>query len=212
MSEQTKQQTCANCRYFSDHRDTEPDDEMNGYCTYDFIHKVPNEYGGHWTHHAATCGQWEAGPSLWVPCESGGNVLSAGETPAPQEPRWTCEQPADIMGQHRCEATDAIAALATCYRLTGADPDGNEDWRLAKHAVEEVRRLRNESDAEIDRLEAENTRLRAALEELPYVLAQLRHAYEQVHGYRVSRRGMRAFADGLLAPQIRKLEQMQALE
>lgn len=34
--------------------------------------------------------------------------------------------------------------LATCYRLTGADPDGNEDWRLAQEAVAEVRRLRDE--------------------------------------------------------------------
>lgn len=38
------------------------------------------------------------------------------------------------------------AHLAKCYRLFGADPDGNEDWRLAPHAVEEVRRLRQESD------------------------------------------------------------------
>jgi phage shock protein A len=36
--------------------------------------------------------------------------------------------------------------LAECYRLTGADPDGNEDWRLAPHAVEEVRRLREKLD------------------------------------------------------------------
>ncbi len=38
------------------------------------------------------------------------------------------------------------ADLATCYRLTGADPDGNEDWRLASRAVEEVRRMREELD------------------------------------------------------------------
>lgn len=38
------------------------------------------------------------------------------------------------------------AQLAECYRLSGADPDGNEDWRLAPQAVEEVRRLRQESD------------------------------------------------------------------
>lgn len=36
--------------------------------------------------------------------------------------------------------------LAECYRLSGADPDGNEDWRLATDAVEEVTRLRNEYD------------------------------------------------------------------
>lgn len=34
--------------------------------------------------------------------------------------------------------------LAECYRLTGADPDGNEDWRLAPQAVVEVRRLRED--------------------------------------------------------------------
>lgn len=45
--------------------------------------------------------------------------------------------------------------LAECYRLTGADPDGNEDWRLAKDAVEEVRRMRQE----VDRCEASNCRL-----------------------------------------------------
>ena len=38
------------------------------------------------------------------------------------------------------------SALAECYRLSGADPDGDEDWRLACHAVDEVRRLREESD------------------------------------------------------------------
>lgn len=38
------------------------------------------------------------------------------------------------------------AALAECYRLTGADPDGNEDWRLAPEAVAEVARLRKECD------------------------------------------------------------------
>ena len=37
--------------------------------------------------------------------------------------------------------------LAECYRLTGADPDGNEDWRLAdSRAVEEVRELREDCD------------------------------------------------------------------
>jgi chromosome segregation ATPase len=39
--------------------------------------------------------------------------------------------------------------LAECYRLSGADPDGNEDWRLAKDAVAEVKRLREEYDDEV---------------------------------------------------------------
>ena len=36
--------------------------------------------------------------------------------------------------------------LAECYRLSGADPDNNEDWRLARDAVDEVRRLRKDYD------------------------------------------------------------------
>src|SRR5271154_388847 len=42
--------------------------------------------------------------------------------------------------------------LAECYHLSGADPDGAEDWRLAPHAVTEVRRLREESESEISAL------------------------------------------------------------
>lgn len=52
---------------------------------------------------------------------------------------------------------DAVAALcdeherlektlADCYRATGADPDGNEDWRLAEHALAEVKRLAAERE------------------------------------------------------------------
>jgi len=53
---------------------------------------------------------------------------------------------------------ETINYAAECYRLSGADPDGNEDWRLAPLAVEEVRRLRQDSDksaAEVLRLEAQ---------------------------------------------------------
>ena len=45
------------------------------------------------------------------------------------------------------ERDDARAQLATCYRLTGADPDGDDDWRLAQRTVTEVKRLREECDA-----------------------------------------------------------------
>jgi hypothetical protein len=40
--------------------------------------------------------------------------------------------------------------LAECYRLSGADPDGDEDWRLAPRAVEEVRRMRQELDESVE--------------------------------------------------------------
>lgn len=38
------------------------------------------------------------------------------------------------------------AQLAECYRISGADPDGDSDSHLAKHAVQAVRELREESD------------------------------------------------------------------
>lgn len=49
--------------------------------------------------------------------------------------------------------------LAECYRQSGADPDGNEDWRLASDTVAEVTRLRNESDD----LEQQNEQLQARM-------------------------------------------------
>ena len=39
------------------------------------------------------------------------------------------------------DLSQAHAWLGECYAMTGADPDDNEDWRLAPHAVEEVQRL-----------------------------------------------------------------------
>lgn len=36
--------------------------------------------------------------------------------------------------------------LADCFRLTGADPDGNEDWRLSRDAVKEVAAMRADLD------------------------------------------------------------------
>ena len=59
--------------------------------------------------------------------------------------------------EHDAEVSRLTADLAACYRLSGADPDGNEDWRLAPYAVEEVTRLReelDEADATVVRLEA----------------------------------------------------------
>ncbi len=67
------------------------------------------------------------------------------------------------------ERDEARASLAECFRLTGADPDGNEDWRLATSAVDEVRRLRQESDDNgnrADEARATAERLRAALERI----------------------------------------------
>ena len=62
----------------------------------------------------------------------------------------------------RTERDRLIADLAECYRLTGADCDGNEDWRIAPYAVREVARLRKEQE---DLEEAHET-LRARVAEL----------------------------------------------
>jgi len=52
-----------------------------------------------------------------------------------------------LAGDDPAEAVERLVRdLAECYRLTGADPDEDEDWRLTLHAVEEVRALRSESD------------------------------------------------------------------
>ena len=68
-----------------------------------------------------------------------------------REHKWTLDQGIAALREERDELRQRIAALeadlAECYRLTGADPDGNEDWRLAPQAVREVTRLRQESDA-----------------------------------------------------------------
>jgi hypothetical protein len=56
------------------------------------------------------------------------------------------------------------AQLAECYRLTGADPDGNEDWRLAPHAVGEVKRLREESNQLAEQLAGAKIREVEAIE------------------------------------------------
>lgn len=68
--------------------------------------------------------------------------------------------------------TEHIAMLAECYRLSGADTDGDEDWRFAPRAVEAVRELRTDYDEACEAddkamrfMAAERDRLREALRE-----------------------------------------------
>jgi hypothetical protein len=42
---------------------------------------------------------------------------------------------------------EATKNLAACYRISGADPDSNEDWRLSEHAVQAVTELRSDHDS-----------------------------------------------------------------
>jgi len=75
----------------------------------------------------------------------------------------------------KADAQATIAALqaqlATCFKLSGADPDGNEDWRLAPHAVEEVTRLRNDCDELGDEIGALREQLTQRTAELAQILA-----------------------------------------
>jgi hypothetical protein len=43
----------------------------------------------------------------------------------------------------------AVAELAACHNATGADPDGDEDWRLAHRALAEVQSMRKERDNQL---------------------------------------------------------------
>jgi len=84
-----------------------------------------------------------------------------------------------------CDALEqAQRSLAECYRLSGADPDGNEDWRLACDAVAEVRRLRREYDemqAKADRewCRAENADAKGILCEEAQLAAEAKLAEAQ---------------------------------
>ena len=49
--------------------------------------------------------------------------------------------------------------LAECYRATGADPDGNDDAMLARHALVKVKMLREEADSEGARADAAEARV-----------------------------------------------------
>jgi len=75
-----------------------------------------------------------------------------------------------------------LADLAECYRLTGADPDGNEDWRLAPRAVAEVRRLRAEHDAAETAIDAMTEQLGALMTELVVTFEPLMgHIHRKLH-------------------------------
>lgn len=43
-----------------------------------------------------------------------------------------------------------VKMLADCFRMAGADPDGNEDWRIAPDALRAVTELRRDYDEACD--------------------------------------------------------------
>ena len=77
----------------------------------------------------------------------------------------------------RAERRRHVAALAECYRLTGADPDGHSDRALAPYAVREVGRLRDE----LDEVDEANVALLAELARYRDGIVAHRFTYRQ-HG------------------------------
>lgn len=80
----------------------------------------------------------------------------------------------------RGEADERIAELeswlAECYRQSGADPDGNEDWRLAHQAVGEVTHMR----VELDEADERNAKLEDALEQTTVALKAAMSAFSSI--------------------------------
>lgn len=72
--------------------------------------------------------------------------------------------------------------LADCYRESGADPDGNEDWRLAESAVRAVKETRADAEREADELEAERHTVRKQLGDLLAVIHRDGGHYQDAHG------------------------------
>jgi hypothetical protein len=48
------------------------------------------------------------------------------------------------------ERDDLLNQLGECFRMAGADPDGNENWRLARRALKAVTDLRRDYDENED--------------------------------------------------------------
>jgi hypothetical protein len=69
------------------------------------------------------------------------------------------------------ERDEAAAMLAACYRMAGADCDGDEDWRIAPRALQAVTDLRRDYDEAGDEAEA----LRRRVAELEAVLRHIRN-------------------------------------
>lgn len=87
----------------------------------------------------------------------------------------------------QAEVARLRSELAECYRITGADPDGDDDAMLATKAVDAVKRLRASADHEGEKseeweqcyraLEAEIVRLRAIEAEAKTYLANMDYCF-----------------------------------
>lgn len=122
---------------------------------------------------------------------------------------------------HLAECLQRLEETRKTLDQIGTDLRGAQEFRDAVFDLLEGTPFGAQADSTYDGLYG---RLRAAvgaasgppaivavpyvIKDLAFVVAQLRHAYQQIHDGRVSRRGMKLFADGLIAPQIRRLEKV----
>jgi hypothetical protein len=81
-------------------------------------------------------------------------------TNAGPEPMFTAAMYGSAEAARDAEIAWLREQLGQCFRLSGADPDGNENSRLAPRAVDAVRQLRQDYDQTCD--EAEKLRQRVA--------------------------------------------------
>jgi hypothetical protein len=81
-----------------------------------------------------------------------------------------------------------VKMLADCFRMSGADPDGNEDWRIAPDALRAVTDLRRDYDEVIDW----KARAEALVIRLGEVTTELEKARKDAGRYRFLRA---AYAD-----------------
>lgn len=68
---------------------------------------------------------------------------------------------------------DMVDMLAECYRESGADPDGNENWRIAPDALAAVRELRKDYAEAIDEASALRERIKELEEQRQSALERL---------------------------------------
>lgn len=109
--------------------------------------------------------------------------------------------------QIRSQCADELQTLATALRQQRSEDAQQKDQEATRGGTMEMR-----AGQELPQGNSGDSSTPVPEEKviLEQVVAQLRHAYAQLFGHdnRWSRRGMQSFADGLIAPQIRKLESM----
>lgn len=111
----------------------------------------------------------------------------------------------ELLAHFRDERARLTADLAECYRISGADPDGDSDEHLAKHAVQAVKELREECTEEGERAD----RLQATLDALvgdDAVEAAVAAVYRPAYRNAIKRQSVRRAIQAALAAAKKQVE------